>query len=63
MWKSLSIEYRKRLILAEVPNSDADLVEKYQVKNFPAILILPKTGEIKVYQGLNMDHVGLLQGD
>lgn len=47
LFKALALEYRGRLSFGYVKSSDAALVAKYGVTQFPAVLVVPRPGKGK----------------
>jgi protein disulfide-isomerase A6 len=57
LFKALSTQFRKRAVFAEAKSTDQDVVNKYGLEKFPAIVVV-KDGEAQVYDGV-MKHEGL----
>lgn len=60
MFKSLSLEYRGRLLFGLVPKSaqNAALIEQYQVSNYPLLLGISLDGEVRRHTG-SLSHLSL----
>lgn len=43
--KSLSMKYHGKILFGEVRNTQTDLVEKYQVKSFPSVLLFTESSQ------------------
>jgi protein disulfide-isomerase A6 len=51
LYKALSIDYHHRLVLGEAKHTDKKLVAKYEVENFPTLLVIKSEGEVIKYDG------------
>jgi len=58
MFKAAALEFKSRILLGEVKHTDAALVERFGVTQFPTLLVLPKDGEgeaIRLHGTLNRE--------
>ena len=49
LYKGLSVAFEKKLNFGIIRSSDSILVDKYQIKSFPSVIVL-KTGNPKPYR-------------
>lgn len=51
LYKALSNDFKGRLLFGEVRHTQKELVEKFQVTNFPTLVVVKPDGEKVVYSG------------
>jgi len=51
LYKSLSVDFKDRLLLGEVRNTQKEIVEQFDVSTFPTLVVIKENEEREVFQG------------